>query len=131
MHCMAPHAPLCSLTVHITRLHRRRQRGQRVGAAVTAAQVYTLVCKEVGAEPATTLFVDDSARNIAAAHGVGIFSVLVGREGHVVGADAAIPTFASLVSVVPDLFRRALDCSDAQSGVLEGAASGKTIHVPA
>lgn len=39
---------------------------------------YELVLKQIGAsDPSTVVFVDDSIRNITAAHELGIFSVLV------------------------------------------------------
>ena len=40
--------------------------------------------------PGTTLYFDDSTRNIAAGAALGLFSVLVGRQGADVGADVEV-----------------------------------------
>ena len=42
------------------------------------AQAFQLVLEAAGAKAATTAFFDDSARNVAAGHAAGLFSVLVG-----------------------------------------------------
>ena len=42
-------------------------------------QAIHLALKQAGAAPETTLYLDDSARNISAAHDEGIYSVLVSR----------------------------------------------------
>lgn len=67
-------------------------------------RTYELVLEQLGAKPEDVVFVDDSIRNVTAAHEMGIFSVLVGREGHVPGADLVIPTFHQLPQVLPELF---------------------------
>lgn len=43
--------------------------------ACMALQVYQLVMEQIGANPSNTVFIDDSQRNIAAAHELGIFTV--------------------------------------------------------
>lgn len=45
---------------------------------------------------ASTLFLDDSTRNIAAASEMGIFTVLVGRLGTNVGAHMEVPPLKAL-----------------------------------
>ena len=41
-------------------------------------QAFKLALEAAGAKAATTAFFDDSARNVAAGHAAGLFSVLVG-----------------------------------------------------
>lgn len=94
-------------------------------------QVYELVISAVGGELSTTLFLDDSVRNIAAAHKLGIFSVLVGREGHVAGADACIATFAGLPAVLLQLFVEPLPLRASEDGMEAAVGAGVPIHVPA
>lgn len=68
-------------------------------------RAFELVVQELGVAPSRVVFVDDSPRNCAAAHDVGIFSVLVGREGHhVAGVDLVIPSVRDLPRVLPALF---------------------------
>ena len=81
-------------------------------AAVDCLQVYQLVMEQVGAKPHNTIFIDDSPRNIAAAHELGIFTVLVsdnpggppGHPHHVSGADLVVSHFRELPSVLPQIF---------------------------
>jgi FMN phosphatase YigB (HAD superfamily) len=47
----------------------------RVGNACLRLQVYQLVLERIGATASNTIFIDDSPRNIAAAHELGIFTV--------------------------------------------------------
>ncbi len=41
-------------------------------------QAFKMALEAAGAKAATTAFFDDSARNVAAGHAAGLFSVLVG-----------------------------------------------------
>ena len=41
-------------------------------------QAFQLALEAAGAKAATTAFFDDSARNVAAGHAAGLFSILVG-----------------------------------------------------
>ena len=52
------------------------------------------------AEPGTTLYFDDSTRNIAAGAELGLFSVLVGRQGANVGADVEVRPLIHAVMIV-------------------------------
>jgi FMN phosphatase YigB (HAD superfamily) len=60
--------------------------------------------QELDLEGPTTLFFDDSMRNIAAAHEVGIRTVIVGKDVPVAGADCAVLDFHHLPRVMPELF---------------------------
>lgn len=72
-----------------------------------AAAVYQLVLEQLGASPSEVVFVDDSIRNVAAAHALGIFTVLVGphHPPSVEGADVVIPSIHHLPAVLPSLFQ--------------------------
>jgi putative hydrolase of the HAD superfamily/pyrimidine and pyridine-specific 5'-nucleotidase len=95
-------------------------------------QVYELVISAVGGEPTTTLFCDDSTRNIASAHDLGILTVLVGKEGHHSGADACISQFAQLPQVLPQLFQQQEEAqAQAQHAERRASESGVAIRVPA
>eukprot|EP00879_Flechtneria_rotunda_P016446 GHRR01017210.1.p1 GENE.GHRR01017210.1~~GHRR01017210.1.p1 ORF type:complete len:258 (+),score=61.40 GHRR01017210.1:313-1086(+) len=71
-------------------------------------QVYQIVMEQIGAQPSETIFIDDSPRNIAAAHELGIFTVLVsdkvGVPHHVSGADLVVSHFSQLPEMFPDIF---------------------------
>jgi FMN phosphatase YigB (HAD superfamily) len=87
---------------------------------------FELVLRQLGTSPSRTVFVDDSPRNCAAAHEAGIFSVLVGREGHVAGADLVVPSVHDLPRVLPGLF------APPEAPRVEAAAEvGVPIRVPA
>jgi FMN phosphatase YigB (HAD superfamily) len=45
---------------------------------LSVVQAFQLALEAAGAKAATTAFFDDSARNVAAGHAAGLFSVLVG-----------------------------------------------------
>lgn len=87
-------------------------------------RAFELVLQQLGAQPARTVFVDDSPRNCASAKEAGIFTVLVGHEGHV--ADVVIPSIHELPRVLPALF------APPQSSRAEAVAEvGVPIRVPA
>lgn len=68
---------------------------------------FRLVAERAGApSPRTCVFVDDSARNVASARSVGMFTVLVGRRRDevVAGADLCVETVLELEEVLPELF---------------------------
>jgi len=60
--------------------------------------------KRVGAEAATTMFLDDSVANIKAAKAAGLQTVLVGRKDLCEGADFAIENFLQLREAAPHLW---------------------------
>lgn len=74
-------------------------------------QAFQLVLDQLGASPASTIFIDDSVRNVAAAHEMGIFSVLVSPtlaaqqspHQHVAGADLVVSGFNQLREVLPQV----------------------------
>ncbi len=66
--------------------------------------VFQLVLDCIGTDASKAVFLDDSLRNVAAAHALGITSVLVGREGPVAGAHHAISSFHQLPAALPELF---------------------------
>ncbi|KAI8470276.1 MAG: HAD-like domain-containing protein [Monoraphidium minutum] len=89
-------------------------------------RAFALVLQQLGVAPGRAVFIDDSPRNCAAAHEEGIFSVLVGREGHVAGADLVIPSIHDLPRVLPGLF------APPEPPRVEAAAEvGVPIQVPA
>lgn len=53
----------------------------------------------------TTIFLDDSTRNIVAGHQKGLTTVLVGRTGMDTGADAEILTLLDLPTIAPDIWK--------------------------
>lgn len=77
---------------------------------------FRVVLDAIGAaDPSAVVFVDDSLRNVAAAHELGIFTVLVSpslcssappAQHHVLapGADLVIPCFPALREVLPQIF---------------------------
>lgn len=70
------------------------------------AQVFELVLEQIGALPEDTVFVDDSLRNVAAAHDLGIYTVLVAPQlagQHAPGADIVVPCFTQLREVLPQI----------------------------
>jgi phosphoglycolate phosphatase-like HAD superfamily hydrolase len=74
-------------------------------------------------DPSETLFVDDSLSNVAAAHRLGMLTVLVGRRGPHEGADYVIGNFHELPQVLPHLFEprpAVLDQSQELPKQLEG-----------
>lgn len=86
---------------------------------------FAAVVQQLGAEARRVVFIDDSPRNCAAAHAMGIFTVLVGREGHVAGADVVIQDIHELPRVLPSIFA-------AEPPRVEAAAEvGVPIRVPA
>lgn len=75
-------------------------------------QTFELVMDHVGASPSSTIFIDDSQRNVAAAHEMGIFSVLVSPtlaaqsapHQQVAKADLVVASFNQLREVLPQIF---------------------------
>lgn len=144
---------LCKPSKHVSRAAQRcnQHAGQAAAAAVLVGvaqtcsrtpppiitrppQVYQLVLQQLeGACPANTIFVDDSIRNIRAAHELGIFTVLVsdapggppGHPHHVPGADLVVSHFRELPSVLPELF------ADAAEHHEEAPAAGVPVRVMA
>jgi HAD superfamily hydrolase (TIGR01509 family) len=54
-----------------------------VGMPACCVQVYQLVLERIGATASNTIFIDDSPRNIAAAHELGIFTVSCAEQAAV------------------------------------------------
>ncbi len=54
-------------------------------------------------EPSQVMLLDDSARNVQAAHELGLLTAIVGRDTPVPGADVALPTVHALPAVLPEL----------------------------
>jgi FMN phosphatase YigB (HAD superfamily) len=66
---------------------------------------FEAVLERLGGVPAErVVFLDDSTRNCAAAHALGISTVLIGRDGHHPGCDLAVPAVHDLPRVLPSLF---------------------------
>ncbi len=89
---------------------------------------FQAVLDRVGVAAGRAVFIDDSPRNCLAAHELGIYTVLVGRDDchHVQGADLVIADIHQLPRVLPSLF------APAQPPRVEVAAEvGVPIHVPA
>lgn len=69
-------------------------------------RIYTLVAEQLGVSLSEVLFFDDSVRNLAAAHALGAFTVLVGADAAPPGAagiDLALPTMHKLPAAMPQL----------------------------
>lgn len=75
---------------------------------------FQLVLDQLGLDAPSTIFIDDSVRNVAAAHEMGIFSVLVSPtlaaqqapHQQVAGADLVVANFNQLREVLPQVRRR-------------------------
>jgi hypothetical protein len=75
------------------------------------AACFELVLARLGASAASTIFIDDSPRNVAAAHALGIFAVLVSpalagaasAHQQVAGADLVVGSFNQLRDVLPQV----------------------------
>ncbi|KAK9842679.1 hypothetical protein WJX74_000570 [Apatococcus lobatus] len=66
-----------------------------------------LALKQAGAVAETTLYLDDSTRNVSAAHDEGIYSVLIGRTGVAdCRADAQLESILDLPQLLPELFSK-------------------------
>ena len=61
---------------------------------------------------AETIFIDDSRRNIKAAHELGIFTVLVGTTEPTDGADAVVAKLTDLMERMPELFDNPSVCNE-------------------
>lgn len=77
----------------------------------TCPQSFELVLEQIGASPQSTIFVDDSFRNVTAARELGIFSVLVSptlaaeqQHQHIPGVDLVIGSVLQLTEVLPQIF---------------------------
>jgi pyrimidine 5'-nucleotidase len=71
-----------------------------------SGKVYELVLQQLGATADATIFIDDSPRNIASAHELGIFTVLISPAAHgpVPGADLVIQHISQLPHALPEIF---------------------------
>lgn len=59
-----------------------------------------------GADASTSVFFDDSARNVSTAASLGIYSVLVGRVGVNCDADAELLSLLDLPTAAPELWKQ-------------------------
>jgi putative hydrolase of the HAD superfamily len=67
---------------------------------------YLMAMKIAGErDPANCVFLDDSLRNLAPAHELGFFTVLVGKKEAGPGASLTIPDLLHLPEAMPELFR--------------------------
>uniref|UniRef100_A0A7S2QUN3 Pyrimidine 5-nucleotidase n=1 Tax=Chlamydomonas chlamydogama TaxID=225041 RepID=A0A7S2QUN3_9CHLO len=66
-------------------------------------KAYELVLQDIGVDPSEVVFFDDSVRNVASAHALGILTVLVGSSTVASGSDLALPDLHHLPSVLPEL----------------------------
>lgn len=95
-------------------------------------QAFQLALKEAGgAEAATTAFFDDSARNVASSHRMGIFTVLVGRVGVDCASDVQMRSMHDLQDHMPWLFdvgdgRPAVDVKMATNEIEEIEETSRT-----
>ncbi|DBB13288.1 TPA: hypothetical protein ACH3X3_005024 [Trebouxia sp. C0006] len=71
--------------------------------SVTAIELALEQANNASAE--TTIFLDDSTRNIVAGHQKGLTTVLVGRTGMDTGADAEILNLLDLPTVAPHIWK--------------------------
>lgn len=84
---------------------------------------FELVLQQIGAKPESTIFVDDSLRNVAAAHELGIFTVLVSpsaaeqQHQHPPGVDLVIGSFLQLPEVLPQIFLQQEQREEVPAGV--------------
>jgi FMN phosphatase YigB (HAD superfamily) len=71
-------------------------------------EAFQIAIKTAGVEnPADCVMIDDSVRNLRAAHDLGLFTIQVGTEERTDFVDAAILTIHSLPEVIPvDPIRR-------------------------
>jgi len=56
-------------------------------------------------DPAKCVLFDDSARNLAPAHAIGFYTVLVGKDGTGLPVDRAIPSLHQLRECMPELWQ--------------------------
>ncbi|KAL4427910.1 hypothetical protein ABPG75_001999 [Micractinium tetrahymenae] len=93
-------------------------------------QAFEIALKMAGSpEPAATLWVDDSARNITTGHRMGLYSVLVGRTGVACPSDKQIRHIHDLPAATPWLWegQQPPALSPAAPAPLDGpAAAGST-----
>lgn len=111
---------------NLQQLHQQRQAGAPPSVLCKPDPAsFSAVLRQLRADPRAVVFIDDSPRNCAAAHALGITTVLVGHEGHTAGADLVIKSVTELPRVLPGLFA-------AEPPRVEAAAEvGVPIRVPA
>jgi pyrimidine 5'-nucleotidase len=88
----------------VQQLHRLPEGAPPAVLCKPNPKCFQAVLDHLGVPAERVVFADDSTRNCAAAHALGIFSVLVGREGHHPGCDLAIASVHQLPRVLPTLF---------------------------
>lgn len=67
-------------------------------------QAFQLALEQAGADARTTIFLDDSVRNVTAASGLGIRSVLVGTKRGDTPAIAEVLSIHELPTALPELW---------------------------
>ncbi|KAK9842125.1 hypothetical protein WJX84_012225 [Apatococcus fuscideae] len=75
-----------------------------------------LALEQAGASAETTVYLDDSTRNVSAAHDEGIYSILIGRTGVDCRADAQLESILELPSLLPELFQQQPAASSTSHG---------------
>lgn len=75
-----------------------------LGACLCVLQAFQLALEQAGAVPESTLFLDDSFRNIIGASNAGLRTVLVGSKRDDMPAIAAIESVHELPKALPELW---------------------------
>ncbi|GAQ92211.1 Haloacid dehalogenase-like hydrolase (HAD) superfamily protein [Klebsormidium nitens] len=94
-------------------------------------EAYTRALCIAGADARSTLFFDDSLRNIGAGKAAGLATVLVGRQERCEGADLALPSVHELPAAVPSLWPCGGPAAGPPEAGLEERASQQLPSVPA
>ena len=70
------------------------------------AEAYQYALEIVGgANPKTCVFLDDSLNNLEAAHKVGFYTILVGKNGNYAHVNLALEDLLDLPQAAPELWR--------------------------
>lgn len=85
------------------------------------AQTYKLVLDSLKLSPGEVAFLDDSVRNICSAHQLGIFTVLVGTDTLVPGADVSVVDLHQLPIKIPSVVVRRPKVSESATEQMEKA----------
>lgn len=75
-------------------------------------KTYQLVAQRLGVDMAEVMFLDDSVRNVAAAHALGAYTVLVGKDTPCPGANLAVRSMLELPHAMPELFDQPGEVTD-------------------
>ncbi|MED6131623.1 hypothetical protein PIB30_011476 [Stylosanthes scabra] len=75
-------------------------------------EAFNLALQAANVDPRRTLFLDDSARNIAAGKEMGLHTALVGKTVKCKGADYAVESVHSVPQVIPEIWVSEMDGGD-------------------